>query len=89
MAYSPIEQARLLRNPQLKDFAVRNGMTAAHVALAWLLAADDIMVIPKTSRRERLKENCLALYHPLTPEQIAELDRLFPPPTGPHPLEML
>jgi diketogulonate reductase-like aldo/keto reductase len=89
MAYSPIEQARLLRNPQLKDFAKRNDMTPAQVALAWLLAADDIMVIPKTSRRERLRENCHALYQPLTPAQLAELDRLFPPPTGPRPLEML
>ncbi|HXU79696.1 MAG TPA: aldo/keto reductase, partial [Methylomirabilota bacterium] len=38
---------------------------------------------------ERLKENLGALKHPLTAAQLAELDRLFPPPTGPHPLEML
>lgn len=89
MAYSPIEQARLLRNPKLVDFAKRNGMTPAQVALAWLLAASDMMVIPKTGRRERLKENYNASNHPLTPAQLDELDLLFPPPTGPHPLEIL
>ena len=89
MAYSPIEQAKLLRNPTLADFARRHGMTPAQAALAWLLAKDDVIVIPKTGRRERLKENVGALDHPLTAPQLAELDRLFPPPTGPRPLEML
>ncbi|WP_254509219.1 aldo/keto reductase [Anatilimnocola floriformis] len=89
MAYSPIEQARLSHNPKLADFATRHGMTPAQAALAWLLAKDDVIVIPKTSRRERLKENLGALDHPLTAPQLAELDRLFPPPTGPRPLEML
>lgn len=89
MAYSPIEQARLLHNPKLADFARRHSMTPAQAALAWLLAKDDVIVIPKTGRRERLKENLDALNHPLTAPQLAELDRLFPPPTGPRPLEML
>lgn len=89
MAYSPIEQARLLRNPKLADFARRHGMTPAQAALAWLLATDDVIVIPKTGRRERLKENFGALDHPLTVPQLAELDCLFPPPPGPRPLEML
>jgi aldehyde reductase len=89
MAYSPIEQSKLVRNPKLGDFARRHGLTAAQCALAWLLNHDDIIVIPKTSRRERLKENLRALDQPLTPAQLAELDRLFPPPTGARPLEML
>ncbi len=89
MAYSPIEQSRLLSNPKLADFAKRHGMTPAQAALAWLLAKDDIIAIPKTGRRERLKENVGALDHSLTQEQVAELDRLFPPPKAQVPLEML
>ena len=89
MAYSPIEQARLVRNPKLGEFAKRYGMTSAQAALAWLLAKDDIIAIPKTGKRERLKENVGALDHPLTATQLAELDRLFPPPTRSRPLEML
>ncbi len=89
MAYSPIEQAKLARNKKLVDFAQRHGMTPVQAALAWLLAHDDVIAIPKTGRRERLRENVAALDYRLTAAQLAELDRLFPPPTGPRSLEML
>jgi len=89
MAYSPIEQAKLTLNPKLVDFARRHGMTPAQAGLSWLLAHDDVIVIPKTARRNRLQENIGALDHHLTPAQLAELDQLFPPPTRPRPLEML
>ncbi|MBC8007548.1 MAG: aldo/keto reductase [Prolixibacteraceae bacterium] len=89
MAYSPIEQSRLLRNPKLADFAKRHGMTPAQAALSWLIAKGDIIAIPKTGHRERLKENVGALDVDLSAEQLAELDRLFPPPKKPVPLEML
>jgi diketogulonate reductase-like aldo/keto reductase len=80
MAYSPIEQAKLARDAKLADFAKRHAMTAAQAALGWLLANDDVMVIPKTGRRERLRENLGALERPLSAAQLAELDRLFPAP---------
>jgi aldehyde reductase len=89
MAYSPIEQGRLLSHPGLVAFSKRHGLTAAQAALSWLLAQPDMMVIPKTSRRERLRENVGALEHPLSPSQLTELNALFPPPDGPQPLEML
>ena len=54
-----------------------------------LLTKDDVIVIPRTSRRERLLENLRALDLRLTSVQRAELDLLFPPPSGPRPLEML
>ena len=89
MAYSPIEQGRLVANRKLTDFAKRHGMTPAKAALAWLLAHDDTIVIPKTSHREHLRENLAALEIRLTTAQLAELDQLFPPPKGRRPLEML
>ena len=89
MAYSPIEQAKLLEHPGLTRLARTWGLSPAQVALGWLLAKDDIIVIPKTSRRARLQENFGALEHPLTSEQLSRLDRLFPPPSGPAPLEIL
>jgi aldehyde reductase len=64
-------------------------MTPSQAALAWLLSKDGVIVIPKTGRRERLKENLGALDRPLDAAQLAELDRLFPPPAGPQPLDML
>jgi diketogulonate reductase-like aldo/keto reductase len=89
MAYSPIEQAKLTRDAKLVAFADRHGITPAQVALAWLLKDDDVIVIPKTSRPESLKENLGALAIRLSEAQLAELGRLFPPPSGPRSLEML
>ena len=89
MAYSPMEQARVLDNVGLIAFARRHGMTPAQAALAWLLAKDDVIVIPKTGRRERLKENLGALEISLDVAQLAQLDGLFAAPTRPRPLEML
>ena len=89
MAYSPLEQARLTDHPKLAAFSKRNGLTPAQAALAWLLAKDDVIVIPKCGNRARLTENLGALEHPPSAAQLAELDRLFPPPSGPRPLEML
>jgi diketogulonate reductase-like aldo/keto reductase len=89
MAYSPIEQARLLRHPKLIGFAKRHAMTPAQAALAWLLTHKDVIVIPKTGNRERLRENLAAFEHPLSAAQVAELERLFPGPTRAQPLDML
>jgi len=89
MAYSPIEQARLLRNAGLKAFALRHHLDPVQAALAWLLAKDDIIAIPKTSHRAHLRENHGALDLGLSATQLAELDQLFAPPAGPAPLEML
>jgi diketogulonate reductase-like aldo/keto reductase len=89
MAYSPIEQARLLKNRALLEFSKRHGMTPAQAALAWLLANDDVIVIPKASNPAHLQENLEAIEKNLTREQLAELDRAFPPPRAPSPLEML
>jgi diketogulonate reductase-like aldo/keto reductase len=89
MAYSPIERAELVRNKKLLQFAKRHAMTPAQAALAWLLAHDDIIVIPKTGNRERLRENLGALEHALTAAQAAEIEKLFPAPARARALEVL
>jgi diketogulonate reductase-like aldo/keto reductase len=89
MAYSPIEQGRLAHQRKLADFAKRHGITAAQAALAWVLAQDGVIAIPKTGSALRLKENAAMLQQPLDAAALKELDALFPPPKGPVPLEML
>jgi aldehyde reductase len=89
MAYSPFDQGRLLRNRALVDFARSLGMTASQVALAWLLAREGVVAIPKTGKRQRLEENAKALAHPLSAADLKSLDALFAPPAGPSPLAML
>jgi diketogulonate reductase-like aldo/keto reductase len=79
----------LLRVQGLASFAKQRAMTPAQVALAWLLAQDGVIAIPKTSDLERLKQNAAALAHPLSREDLLELDGLFPPPAGPTPLAMI
>ena len=89
MAYSPIEQARLLRHSGLRDLARRLGMTPSQLALAWLLRHDQLIAIPRTSTRVHLEENFTALQCALDAATLAELDRMFPPPRRASPLEML
>lgn len=89
MAYSPIEQGRLPQHAGLADFAKRHGMTPSQAALAWLLSKEGVIVIPKSGDRARLRENLGALDRVLDKNQMAELDRLFPAPAGPQPLDML
>ena len=89
MAYSPLDQGGLLRKPALKKLALEAGCTPAQLALAWLLAQPGVVTIPKSSSRERVKENFAALDVKLSPKLLAELDRAFPPPKGKQPLEML
>jgi diketogulonate reductase-like aldo/keto reductase len=89
MAYSPLDQGRLLTKPALKKLADGLGCTPAQLALAWVMAQPGVVTIPKSSTRARVKENLGALDVKLTPEIAAELDRAFPPPKGKQALEML
>jgi diketogulonate reductase-like aldo/keto reductase len=89
MAYSPIEEGRLLRNPALKAVAARRGLTPAHVALAWVLRQSGVVAIPKAGTPEHVRENRAAVDVRLTKSDLQDLDRAFPPPTEPVPLEVI
>jgi diketogulonate reductase-like aldo/keto reductase len=89
MAYSPIEQGRLLKNPALTAVAARHKASAAQVALAWLVGQPGTIVIPKATDSGHLRENFASLDLRLSDDDRAELDRAFPPPQEKFPLEML
>ena len=89
MAYSSIEQGRLVRERALADVAADLGATPAQVALAWLLAQRGVIAIPKAGSIAHVRENRAAAELVLTPETIARLDAAFPPPSHAVPLEML
>ena len=90
MAYSPIEQGRMLSSATLAAVAARHGSaTPSQVALAWLLRRDGMIVIPKAANKEHVRENVGALDLALTDEDIAELETAFPPPKGRTALGML
>jgi aryl-alcohol dehydrogenase-like predicted oxidoreductase len=64
----------------VRELAARRHVTAAQVALAWLLhKGDDIVPIPGTKRRARLEENVAAADLRLTPDEMAGLDAALAP----------
>jgi diketogulonate reductase-like aldo/keto reductase len=89
MAYSPVEQGALARNARLEAVASRHNATAAQVALAWVMAQPGVIAIPKASRQEHVRQNAAALDITLTAQDVADLDRAFPPPTRKRGLEMI
>jgi diketogulonate reductase-like aldo/keto reductase len=89
MAYSPIEQGRLLEYPALQPIARRHNATPAQLALAWVLQHDGVSAIPRAGTPSHVRQNAAARDIELTREELRTLDRAFPPPTRPHPLEVL
>jgi diketogulonate reductase-like aldo/keto reductase len=89
MAYSPIEQGRLLDHPTIQAVADRRGATAAQVGLSWVTSRRDVTAIPRAGTPEHLQENRAAVDLRLDDQDLRLLDEAFPPPRGPQPLEML
>lgn len=89
MAYSPVEQGQLLRNRKLAEIARVKGSTPAQIALAWLLAQPQVIVIPKAGDPRHVEENRQAAEIELTAQDLKELDQAFPRPRKRVPLEML
>lgn len=88
MAYSPVEQGRILEAEALDAVARALGATPAQVALAWVLE-QGVAAIPRSGSPDHVRENRGAADLRLPPEALDALDEAFPPPSGPTPLEML
>ena len=89
MAYSPIDQGALAADAALAKMAARLGVTAAQLALAWVIAQPGVVAIPKAVREAHLRDNLAAADLQLGAEDLAEIDRLHPPPRRKRPLAMI
>ncbi|WP_105373804.1 aldo/keto reductase [Neorhizobium huautlense] len=89
MAYSPIEQGRLVRNDTLIHISKAYQATPAQVALAFLLEREGVIAIPKSANPDRVAENAAAAELEISDEDWAALDAAFPPPTEKRPLAMI
>jgi diketogulonate reductase-like aldo/keto reductase len=89
MAYSPLGQGAILRNPALAKVAARHGVAPAAVAVAWTMRHPHVISIPKAASLGHLKENAAAADLVLDGNDLAELDAAFPPPKRKTPLGML
>jgi 2,5-diketo-D-gluconate reductase B len=77
-AYSPIARGRITSDAVLSRIGKAHGRSAAQVCLRYLVQ-QDIIVIPKTSRSERLKENAEIFDFQLTPAEMKEIAALASP----------
>lgn len=90
-AHSPLALGRAAKDPLLAEVGAAHGVSAARVALAWLLAQDRVSVIPgcKADQVDHLRDNLAALELELTIDELATIDaladgtRLVDPPHGP------
>lgn len=89
MAYSPLDEGRLLRNPDLIHIAKAHQATPAQTALAFLKTRPGVIPIPKTGTADRTRENRDAMDIHLTAEDLGEFDHAFPPPKRKRSLEMI
>jgi diketogulonate reductase-like aldo/keto reductase len=76
-----------LRSREIEQIAAKHKATPAQVALAWCLLQEQTMVIPKAGSEAHVRENYGALSLQLDDEDLAALDRAFPPPARKKPLE--
>src|ERR1700727_1587129 len=77
MAYSPIEQGRILGHPVLREIAELHHATPAQIALAWVLRRDDVCAIPRASRLQHTNENRAAADIQLDQADLSQLDQEF------------
>lgn len=71
-AYSPIARGRVGNDAKLLRIGLRHGRTPAQVSLRFLIQQGAI-VIPRTARRERLKENMAIFDFELDPAEMDEI----------------
>ncbi len=88
MAYCPLDEGRLARDTALLRIAERRHLTAAQLALAWLLAQPGVMTVAKAVGEAHLRENFAAAQLELSPVDLQEIERAFPVPRGKTPLAM-
>ena len=89
MAYSPIEQGRIMKNRDLLDIAGKLNVAPSVLALAWVIRNPLMIAIPKTSSIKHLRENTKALDLTLDHDVLQRLDKIFLPPTRKQPLEVI
>jgi diketogulonate reductase-like aldo/keto reductase len=82
IAYSPLGQGRIAsgRGGQFKildGIAAKLGKSRSQVALSWLLQHDSVVVIPKASDKNHVRENAGVSGWKLGGEDFQEIDRAF------------
>jgi diketogulonate reductase-like aldo/keto reductase len=80
MAYSPVGQGALVGHRKLATLAAPLGVTPAQLALAWSIRHPHVISIPQSTDPHHIDDNRSAAAIRLSPETLAALDAVFPPP---------
>lgn len=72
-AYSPFAHGKLLRDPVLAEIGEAHGMSAAQVALRWLLDQPEVSAVPKAASPDKREANFRALGFELTEAERARI----------------
>lgn len=75
VAYSPLTQGKRLGDSVIKDIAQKHSKTPAQVVLRWCLQMG-VVVIPKSDREERVKENAQLFGWELDEEDMSKIEKL-------------
>lgn len=78
IASEPLGHGTLPQHPLLIELGRERGVSAAQIALAWLLREPDIVAIPKSVHPQRIEENLRAADLRLSPEELNRIDQAFP-----------
>ena len=89
MAYSPLDEGRLVRHPAIASVAKRLEVDPGQVALAWVLRNENVMAIPKAASREHVLANRAAADVHLDRAALDVLEQSFPAPRRKRPLDMI
>jgi len=89
MAYSPLGTGNLAQHAGLSLLAAEHNLSAAQLALAWILRHPHAVAIPKSTHLARIKENWQASQIQLSATVLTQLDALFQSPTRPSPLAII
>lgn len=74
-AYSPLTRGKKLKDPKLVELASKYNKSPAQILIRWALQ-HDIVAIPKSTKKERIRENLGALDFTISKGDIEKMDSL-------------
>lgn len=72
-SYSPLTKGHMLGDPRLSKMAQKYSKSPAQILIRWTLQKE-VVVIPKSSRKERIRENADVFDFVISPEDMDALD---------------
>jgi len=74
-SWSPLARGKVFENEVLKKIANTHNQTVAKICLKWIIQ-HDVIIIPKSSTKERIKENINLFDFELSDEEMKQIDEL-------------